>query len=63
MNPFIMASGFFIPDWSTADIYIVYDFNNEVYKGTREAVQKFCLEQKINFLPIPDLGGTVIIMK
>lgn len=41
----------------------VHDFNNEQYKGARRAVEQFCTEQRIGFLPIPDTGGTAIITK
>lgn len=54
---------FFYPRLVAGGYIFIHDFNNDAYKGTREAVEKFCLEQKINFLPIPDLGGTVVIMK
>jgi len=62
-EPIYNGLGFFYPRLVSGGYIFVHDFNNEAYKGTREAVQKFCLEQKINFLPLPDLGGSVIIMK
>jgi O-methyltransferase len=62
-EPIYNGLHFFYPRLVKGGYIFVHDFNNEAYKGTREAVQKFCLEQKINFLPIPDLGGSVIIMK
>jgi O-methyltransferase len=62
-EPIYNGLHFFYPRLVTGGYIFVHDFNNEVYKGTREAVEKFCLEQKISFLPIPDLGGSVIIMK
>ena len=62
-EPIYNGLRFFYPRLVSGGYIFVHDFNNEVYKGTREAVQKFCLEQNINFLPIPDLGGSVIIMK
>ncbi len=62
-EPIYNGLHFFYPRLVHGGYIFVHDFNNEVYKGAREAVQKFCLEQNINFLPIPDLGGSVIIMK
>jgi O-methyltransferase len=62
-EPIYNGLHFFYPRLVNGGYIFVHDFNNEVYKGTREAVQKFCAEQNINFLPIPDLGGSVIIMK
>jgi O-methyltransferase len=54
---------FFYPRLVNGGYIFVHDFNNDAYKGTRQAVEKFCLEIKINYLPIPDLGGSVIIVK
>jgi O-methyltransferase len=42
---------------------MVHDFNNLNYKGVREAVLEFCREKGISYVPIPDIGGTVIITK
>jgi O-methyltransferase len=41
----------------------IHDFNNEQYKGARKAVEQFCKEQHINFVPIADSAGTAIITK
>jgi len=54
---------FFYPRLVAGGYIFIHDFNNDAYKGTREAVEKFCLETNINFLPIPDLGGSVVIFK
>jgi O-methyltransferase len=54
---------FFYPRLVTGGYIFVHDFNNDAYRGTREAVEKFCMENKISFLPIPDLGGSVVIIK
>jgi O-methyltransferase len=41
----------------------IHDFNNDNYKGARKAVEQFCGEKKINYLPIPDSGGSAVIIK
>jgi O-methyltransferase len=41
----------------------VHDFNNDGYKGSRKAVEQFCQEQNINYVPIPDAGGSAVICK
>jgi O-methyltransferase len=41
----------------------VHDYNNDNYKGAAEAVNRFCNENNISVVPIPDSGGTVIIAK
>ncbi|HEY2648268.1 MAG TPA: TylF/MycF/NovP-related O-methyltransferase [Puia sp.] len=62
-EPIYNGLRFFYPRLVNGGYIFVHDFNNDVYRGTREAVEKFCLQEKINFLPVPDLGGSVIIMK
>lgn len=54
---------FFYPQLVAGGYIFIHDFNNDAYKGARKAVEQFCMEQKINYLPIPDLGGSAIIMK
>jgi len=41
----------------------VHDYNNDEYKGVRKAVEKFCIENGLNKLPLPDSCGTAILMK
>ena len=62
-DPIYNGLNFFYPRLVAGGYIFVHDFNNDIYKGTREAVEKFCREQQISFLPIPDLGGSVIIVK
>lgn len=62
-EPIYNGLRFFYPRLAAGGYIFVHDFNNEAYKGVRDAVERFCQEQKINFLPIPDLGGTVVITK
>jgi O-methyltransferase len=62
-EPLYQGLLFFYPKLQPGGYIFIHDFNNDAYKGARLAVEKFCLEQKINFLPVPDLGGSVIIMK
>ncbi len=54
---------FFYPKLVAGGYIFIHDFNNDAYKGSRKAVEQFCSEQGINFLPIPDLGGSAIILK
>jgi O-methyltransferase len=62
-EPIYNGLSFFYPRMTAGSYIFIHDFNNDAYKGTRGAVERFCLEQKISFLPIPDLGGSVVIMK
>ncbi|HET7116107.1 MAG TPA: TylF/MycF/NovP-related O-methyltransferase [Hanamia sp.] len=54
---------FFYPKLVTGGYIFIHDFNNDNYKGSRKAVEQFCLEQKISCLPLPDFGGSAIIIK
>lgn len=54
---------FFYPKLVPGGFIFVHDFNNNAYPGAREAVIKFCHEKSIGYVPIPDVGGTVIVTK
>ncbi len=41
----------------------VHDFNNSGYKGVRQAVYEFSEKYGVNFVPLPDSCGTVVIVK
>lgn len=62
-EPIYAGLNFFYPKLVKGGYIFVHDFNNDNYLGAREAVEKFCKENGINFLPIPDSGGSVIICK
>ena len=62
-DPLYNGLVFFYPKLAAGGYIFIHDFNNDAYKGARKAVEQFCMEQKINYLPIPDLGGSAIIMK
>lgn len=62
-EPIYNGLNYFFPKMSVGGYIFVHDFNNDGYKGTRKAVEEFCKESKIGYVPIPDLGGTAIIVK
>ena len=62
-QPIYSGLCFFYPMLAKGGYIFVHDFNNHNYKGVREAVKRFCKEENINFVPIPDSGGTAIITK
>src|ERR1700712_1607209 len=61
-EPIYNGLNYFYPRLVAGGYIFIHDFNNDAYKGTREAVEKFCREQNISYLPIPDLGGSVVII-
>ncbi|AHF16894.1 TylF/MycF/NovP-related O-methyltransferase [Niabella soli] len=54
---------FFYPRLVSGGYIFVHDFNNEQYKGARQAVIQFCNEQQLSYTPLPDSGGTAILTK
>lgn len=62
-EPIYNGLQFFYPKLSAGGYIFIHDFNNEEYKGAREAVMRFCTEHKIGYVPIADDGGSVIITK
>jgi len=54
---------YFFPKLSAGGYIFIHDFNNDNYKGSRKAVEQFCSENGINYLPLPDSGGSAIIIK
>jgi len=62
-EPLYAGLNFFYPKLVYGGYIFVHDFNNEGYKGARKAVEDFCKEQNINYVPLPDSGGTAVIVK
>jgi O-methyltransferase len=62
-DPIYNGLNFFYPKLVKGGYIFIHDFNNEGYKGSRKAVEQFCLEQGLGFTPIPDSGGSAIIAK
>jgi O-methyltransferase len=62
-EPIYNGLSFFYPKLVSGGYIFIHDFNCDAYKGVRQAVERFCGEQKINFLTLPDTGGSAVIMK
>lgn len=62
-EPLYNGLHFFYPRLVKGGYIFVHDFNNDHYQGARKAVEQFCEEQNIPFVPIPDSGGSAIIAK
>jgi O-methyltransferase len=62
-DPIYAGLHYFYPRLVKGGYIFIHDFNNAAYKGARKAVEQFCAEQGLNFVPIPDSGGTAIIAK
>ena len=62
-RPTMLGLEYFYPRLSNGGYIFVHDFYNEEYKGVREAVNIFCRNNNISFVPLPDVSGTAIITK
>lgn len=62
-DPIYEGLKYFYPRLSKGGYILVHDYNNDDYLGAKEAVRQFCNENVINYVPIPDIGGSVIITK
>lgn len=62
-EPIYSGLVFFYPKLVKGGYIFIHDFNNDGYKGARKAVEQFCAEYNINFVPIPDSGGSAVIAK
>jgi O-methyltransferase len=62
-EPIYEGLKFFYPLLVQGGYIFVHDFNNDNYPGARKAVEKFCAEKNISFVPIPDSAGSAIISK
>ncbi len=51
------------PRLSKGGYIMVHDFHNLSYAECRNAVIDFCEENDVTYVPIPDVGGTVVITK
>jgi len=62
-EPIYNGLNFFYPKLAKGGYIFIHDFNNDEYKGSRKAVQQFCQEQGIGYMPLPDSGGSAVIVK
>ncbi len=62
-DPIYNGLVYFYPRLSKGGYIFIHDFNNDLYKGARSAVEKFCSENALNYLPLPDSCGTAVIVK
>lgn len=54
---------YFYPRLEHGGYIFVHDYNNKFFSGAKEAVRKYCLENSLNYFPLSDVGGTVVLCK
>lgn len=62
-DPILEGLRFFYARLAVGGFIFVHDYNNDEYKGARQAVLDFCHSQHVSFTPLPDSGGTVVLSK
>jgi O-methyltransferase len=61
--PIKAGLAFFYPRLSEGGFIFVHDYNNRWFPGAKIAVQEFCAEHSVCFVPITDAYGTAVIPK
>jgi O-methyltransferase len=54
---------YFYPRLEKGGYIFVHDYNNDLYKGAKQAVREFSQENDIPYTPIADSWGTVVFTK
>lgn len=62
-KPIYDGLSFFYPRMAKGGYIFVHDYNNDEYKGAKEAVRRYCREAGIGYFPLTDACGTAIISK
>ena len=62
-EPILAGLQRFYPRLNHGGYMFIHDYNNSEYKGAKQAVQKFCHDKNINYFPLSDNRGTVVIVK
>ncbi|KZE77977.1 hypothetical protein AV654_20110 [Paenibacillus elgii] len=62
-SPIYEGLKYFYPRLAQGGYIMIHDYNNNIYKGAKTAVRQFCSENKVSYVPLSDLGGTVVITK
>lgn len=62
-KPAIAALEYFYPRLVEGGYIFLHDFNHSQYRGIKKALYEFMESDKIKYIPIPDISGTVVIAK
>jgi O-methyltransferase len=62
-GPIYEGLRFFWPRLNAGGYIFVHDYNNDGFRGAKEAVRQFCLEMGVAYTPLLDHCGTAIIAK
>lgn len=62
-NPIYEGLQYFFPRLVNGGYIFIHDYNNFEYEGVQKAVHRFCKENNLNYFPLCDVFGTVVIAK
>jgi O-methyltransferase len=62
-EPIYNGLHYFYPLLKKGGYIFVHDYNNDGYIGAKQAVDKFCTENGITKMPLPDSCGTAVLCK
>jgi O-methyltransferase len=62
-KPTYEGLSYFYPRLVRGGYIFVHDYNNDQYRGVKEAVHRYCLENEVSFFPLCDACGTAVISK
>ena len=62
-EPILRGLELFYPRLAPGGCIMVHDYNNKNYPGCRKAVLEYCMANNISTVPVPDIGGTIVIRK
>jgi len=62
-QPIYAGLQFFYPRMAKGGYIFLHDFNNQRFKGAKEATKRYCAEKSISYFPLSDICGTAVIIK
>ncbi|MCM3338746.1 TylF/MycF family methyltransferase [Paenibacillus sp. MER TA 81-3] len=62
-TPTLEGLKFFYPRLEKGGYILIHDYNHVKYKGVKKAVKEFCKEEGLNYVPLSDYFGSVVIAK
>ncbi len=62
-EPIYNGLQYFYPRLVIGGYIFIHDYNNDLYKGAKNAVRQFCKENNLSIVPMSDSCGTAILVK
>ncbi|CAM4392942.1 TylF/MycF/NovP-related O-methyltransferase [Saccharibacillus endophyticus] len=62
-QPILEGLKYFYPRLQEGGYIFIHDYNNSRFFGVKEAVRSYCKVNKIRYVPINDLCGSVVLVK